>query len=38
MSNGPDGLIMSEAGDATAIHNFEDTSLGSGGSVGRLIE
>jgi hypothetical protein len=35
MSNGPDGLIMSEARDATAIDDLEDASLGFYGGVSR---
>jgi len=38
MSNGPDGLIMSQARDRAAIHNLEDASFGSGCGVGRLVE
>jgi len=38
MGNGPDGLIMSQALDGAAIHNFEDASFGPGCGVGSLIE
>jgi len=38
MSNGPDGLIMSQARDRAAIHNFEDASFGPGCGVSRLVE
>jgi hypothetical protein len=38
MGNRPDGLIMSQARDAAAIHNLEDASFGPGGGVGRLVE
>ena len=36
--NDPDSLIMSEARDATAIDNLEDTSFDFHGGVRRLIE
>jgi len=38
MSDDPDGLIMSEARDTTAIDNLEDTSFDFYGGVGSLIE
>ena len=38
MGNRPDGLIMSQARDAAAIHNLEDASFGPGCGVGRLVE
>jgi hypothetical protein len=38
MSNGPDGLIMSQARDRAAIHDLEDASFGSNCGVGRLVE
>jgi len=38
MGNGPDGLLMSQAGDVAAIHNLEDAYFGSGCGVGRLVE
>ena len=38
MRNDPDGLIMSEARDATAIDDLEDTSFDFDGGVSRLIE
>jgi hypothetical protein len=38
MGNRPDGLIMSQARDGAAVHNFEDASFGSGCGVGRLVE
>jgi hypothetical protein len=38
MGNGPDGLVMSQAWDRAAIHNFEDASFGPGCGVGALIE
>jgi len=38
MRNDPDGLIMSEARDATAIDDFEDASFEFYGGVSRLIE
>ena len=38
MGDHPDGLIVSEARDRAAIHNFEDASFGSSCGVGRLIE
>jgi hypothetical protein len=38
MRNDPDGLIMSEARDATAIDNFEDASFNFYGGVSSLIE
>ena len=38
MSNGPDGLIMTEARDATAIDDLEDASFGLHGGVSSLIE
>jgi len=38
MSNRPDGLIMSQARDAAAIDNLEDTSFDLYGGVGRLVE
>ena len=38
MGNRPDGLIMSQVRDASAIHNLEDGSFGSGCGVGRLVE
>jgi hypothetical protein len=34
----PNGLIMSESRDATAIDNLEDTSFDFDGGVSRLIE
>ena len=38
MRNDPDGLIMSEARDATTIDNLEDTSFDFYSGVSRLIE
>jgi hypothetical protein len=38
MRNDPDGLIMSEARDATAIDDLEDASFGFYGGVSSLIE
>ena len=38
MGNDPDGLIMSESRDATAIDNLEDASFDSYGGVSSLIE
>ena len=38
MRNGPDGLIMSEARDATAIDDLEDASFDFYGGVSSLIE
>jgi hypothetical protein len=38
MRNDPDGLIMSEARNATAIDDLEDASFGFYGGVSRLIE
>jgi hypothetical protein len=38
MSNDADGLIMSEASDATAIDNLEDASFDFYGGVSSLIE
>ena len=38
MGDNPDGLIMSEARDTTAIDNLEDTSFDFYGGVGSLIE
>jgi len=38
MGNDADGLIMSEARDATAIDNLEDTSFDFYSRVGSLIE
>jgi hypothetical protein len=38
MGNGPDCLVVSEARDRAAIHNFEDASFGSSCSVSSLIE
>jgi len=38
MGNRPDGLIMSEARDAAAIHNLEDASFGPDCSVSPLVE
>ena len=38
MRNDSDGLIMSEARNATAIDNLEDASLGFHGGIRRLIE
>src|ERR1700686_682270 len=38
MGNRPDGLIVSQARNAAAIHNLEDASFGSGCGVGRLVE
>src|SRR5258708_16335398 len=38
MRDDPDGLIMSEARDATAIDDLEDASFGFYGGVGSLIE
>jgi hypothetical protein len=38
MGDDPDGLIMSEARDTTAIDNLEDTSFDFHGRVGSLIE
>ena len=38
MHNDPDGLIMSEARDATAIDNLEDASFDFYGGVSSLIE
>ena len=38
MSNRSEGLIVSQAWDAAAIHNLEDASFGPGCGVGRLVE
>jgi hypothetical protein len=38
MRNDPDGLIMSEARDATAIDNLEDAPFDFYGGVSSLIE
>jgi len=38
MGNGPDGLIVSQARDGAAIHDFEDASFGPGCGVRSLIE
>jgi hypothetical protein len=38
MRNDSDGLIMSEARDATAIDDLEDASFGFYGGVSNLIE
>ena len=38
MGDGPDGLIMSQARDRTAIHDLEDASFGPGCGVRSLIE
>jgi len=38
VGNRTDGLVMSQARDRAAIHNFEDTSFGPGCGVGRLVE
>jgi hypothetical protein len=38
MRNDPDGLIMPEARDATAIDDLEDASFGFHGGVSSLIE
>jgi hypothetical protein len=38
MGDDPDGLIMSEARDTTAIDNLEDASFDFHGGVGSLIE
>jgi len=38
MGNNADGLIMSEARDATAIDNLEDASFDFYSGVGGLIE
>jgi hypothetical protein len=38
MSNDADGLIMSEARDATTIDNLEGASFGFCGGVSSLIE
>src|ERR1700692_1534785 len=38
MGNRPDGLVVSQARDRAAIHNFEDASFGPGCGVGALIE
>ena len=38
MGDGPDGLVVSQARDRTAIHDLEDASFGPGCGVGRLIE
>ena len=38
MRNDPDGLIMSEARDATTIRNLEDASFDFYGGVSSLIE
>jgi hypothetical protein len=38
MGDDPDGLIMSEARDTTAIDDLEDTSFDFYGGVGSLIE
>ena len=38
MRNDPDGLIMPEAWDATAIDDLEDASFGFYGGVSSLIE
>ena len=38
MGNRPDGLIVSQARDAAAIHNLKDACFGSGCGVGRLVE
>jgi hypothetical protein len=36
MGNGPDRLIVSQARDGTAIHDFEDASFGLGCGVRSL--
>ncbi len=38
MGNGPDGLIVSQARDRAAIHDFEDASFGPGCGIRSLIE
>ena len=38
MGNGSDRLIVSQARDGAAIHDFEDASFGPGCGVGSLIE
>jgi hypothetical protein len=38
MSNGPDGLIMSQAWDGAAKHDLKNTVFGSGCRIGRLIQ
>ena len=38
VGNGPDRLIVSQARDGTAIHDFEDASFGLGCGVRSLIE
>jgi hypothetical protein len=38
MSNGPDGLLVSQARDRAAIHNLEDTSFGLHSGVRSLIK
>jgi hypothetical protein len=38
MGNGPDGLIVPQAGRKAAIHDLEDASFGLDRSVGTLIE
>jgi hypothetical protein len=38
MGDRPNGLIMSQARDRTAIHDLEDASFGPGCGVGALIE
>ena len=37
MGDGPDCLVVSEARDRAAIHNFEDASFGSSCGVSSLI-
>src|SRR5215469_10481443 len=38
MGNSPDRLVVSQARDRAAIHNFKDASLGSSCGIGCLIE
>src|SRR6266436_867130 len=38
MGDGPDGLIVSQSRDRTAIHDLEDASFGFGCGVSSLIE
>jgi len=38
MGNGPDGLIVSQAGYQSATDNFENGALRLGRGVGRLIQ
>jgi hypothetical protein len=38
MGDGPDGLIVSQARDGTAIHDLEEASFAPGGGVRSLIK